>query len=72
MTDSSPRFDLTGLTDAERLLLAGELLDMAYAPAAPLTPAQLAELERRDAEADAGLVRGTPWETVRERLKPRG
>lgn len=72
MTTNSPRFDLTGLSESDRLLLAEELLDMAFAPPAALTSAQLEEMERRDAEADAGLVQGTPWETVRERLKPRG
>jgi len=61
--------DPTGLSDAERLLLAGELLDMAYASPAPLTAAQLAEMERRDAEADADSVRGERWEVVRERHK---
>lgn len=64
-------FDLTGLSTAERLLLVDELLEAAHAPAAPLTAAQLAELERRDAEADAGRVSGERWEVVRERLKRR-
>lgn len=71
MSTSFPQIDLTGLNEADRLLLAEELLDIAFAPPAPLTPAQLAEMEHRDADADAGLVQGEPWETVRERLKSR-
>lgn len=68
----TPRFDFAGLSDAERILLAGELLDMAYSPMAPLTAEQLADLERYDAEADAGRVTGEPWEAVKARLKRRG
>jgi putative addiction module component (TIGR02574 family) len=66
------RFDFAGLSDAERILLAGELLDMAYSSMTPLTPEQIADLERYDADADAGRVTGEPWEAVRARLKPRG
>ncbi len=62
-------FDLTGLSEAERLLLAGELLETAHSFREPLTAAQLAELERRDAAAEAGLVTGIPWEEVRASLK---
>lgn len=62
-------FDPSGLSDAERLLLAGELLDMTDRRAAAFTAEQIAELEQRDAEADAGLVQGETWEIVRERLK---
>lgn len=65
-------FDFAGLSDAERILLAGELLDMAYSPMAALTPEQIASLERYDAEADAGAVKGEPWDVVKARLKPRG
>lgn len=67
-----PGFDFTGLSDAERILLAGELLDTAYSPMTPLTPEQIAELEQYDAEADAGRVKGEPWEVVKARLKQRG
>lgn len=34
----------------------------------PLTAAQLAELERRCAQVDAGHVTCEPWETVMARL----
>lgn len=72
MSSSLPTFDLTGLSEAERLLLAAELLELHHAPAAPLSVEQLAEMERRDSDADAGRVTGESWEIVRERLKPRG
>lgn len=66
------KFDLAGLSDAERILLAGELLDMVYSPMTPLTAEQIAELEQRNADADAGLVQGVSWESVNARLKRRG
>ncbi|MFO0835782.1 MAG: addiction module protein [Phycisphaerales bacterium] len=71
-TRPPPRFDFGDLSNAERILLAGELLEMAYSTAAPLTAEQIAELERDDAEADAGRLQGEPWEAVRNRLKQRG
>lgn len=69
--DSTPiaGFDFAGLSDAERILLAGELLDMAYSPMAPLTREQVVDLEQYDAQADAGHVKGEPWEAVKARLK---
>lgn len=71
MTTSSTAFDPTGLSRAEQLLIAGELIHMAAHPQPPLTASQIAELERLDADADAGVVQGTPWTIVRERLKSR-
>lgn len=65
-------FDFAGLSDAERILLAGELLDMAYSPMPALTAEQIDDLERYDAQADAGRVKGEPWEIVKARLKQRG
>ncbi len=70
MTTHRP-LDISRLSDAERLLLAGELLDMAYASPAPLTAAQREEMERRDAEADARGIHGEPWEVVRQKHKPK-
>ena len=70
--DPTSHLDLSGLSDAERLLIAGELLEMAHCHYAPLTPAQVAEHEQYAADAEAGLVRGESWEIVRERLKRRG
>ena len=66
------KFDFASLSDAERILLAGELLDMAYAPMAPLTTEQVADLEQYDADADAGRVQGESWESVKAFLKRRG
>lgn len=65
MSLHSNHLDLAILSNAECLLLAGELLDMAYSQATPLTAAQLAEMERRDAEANAGVIEGERWEAVR-------
>lgn len=65
-------FDFAGLSNAERILLAGELLDMAYSPMPALTAEQIDDLERYDAEADAGRVMGEAWEVVKARLKQRG
>lgn len=48
----------------DRMLKAAN--DNRYLP--PLTPEQLAELDRRCAEADAGLAPGEPWEVVMQRL----
>jgi hypothetical protein len=48
----------------DRMLKAAN--DNRYIP--PLTPAQLVELDRRCAEADAGLAPGEPWEIVMQRI----
>ncbi|MGD9691405.1 MAG: addiction module protein [Phycisphaerales bacterium] len=72
MSLSLPTFDLTGLSETERLLLAAELLELHHAPAVSLSAEQLAEMERRDSDADAGRVTGESWEIVRDRLKPHG
>ncbi|MGH7243410.1 MAG: addiction module protein [Phycisphaerales bacterium] len=65
-------FDVAQLSAAERLLLAGELLDMAHTHLRPLSPDQMAEIRRRDAKADSDPNSCEPWEEVREQLKPRG
>lgn len=65
---SPPRLDFAGLSDAERILVAGELLDMIHTPMVPLTVEQVAELEHEDAQADAEGDRGVPWEIVKARL----
>jgi len=43
----SPRIDFSGLSDAERILLAAELLDIAHSPS-------------KQTEAEAGTVRDEP------------
>ncbi|MGH7242365.1 MAG: addiction module protein [Phycisphaerales bacterium] len=72
MTERQRIFDVAQLSAAERLLLAGELLDMAHMRPQPLSPAQMAEVRRRDARADSNPNSCEPWEEVREQLKPRG
>jgi putative addiction module component (TIGR02574 family) len=61
------------LPQEERIKLAQEFWEIVaeegYDP--ELTPEQLAELERRAAEARAHPERGTPWETVRAELYSR-
>jgi putative addiction module component (TIGR02574 family) len=41
------------------------------AAAAPLSPAQAAELARREAEADADPDAGIPWDALRDELQAR-
>ena len=64
--------DLSSLSLEDRLTLAQALWDSidADAHAAPLTPEQLEEIDRRIAAADAGEIVGIPWETVRDQLIP--
>lgn len=54
----------------QRIALAQELWDSihANAHAAPFTPEQLAEIDRRIAALDAGEMTCEPWEAVRDRL----
>jgi putative addiction module component (TIGR02574 family) len=61
---------LTQLSLPERVELAQRLWDSVHADAcaAPFTPEQLAELDRRIEAIDSGEVVCEPWETVRDRL----
>lgn len=54
----------------DRLVLAQDILDsvLAEAQAAPLHPDQLAELDRRCAAVDSGVMRAHAWEDVRSQL----
>ncbi len=67
------RLEITTLSLPERVTLAQELWDSVHADAcaAPFTPEQLAELDRRIAALDAGEMQSEPWETVRDRLHNR-
>lgn len=70
MVDKSPA--LESLTAQERIALMGRLWDsLDPAAAAPLSPALTAELERREAEADADPDAGIPWTALREELQAR-
>ncbi|MCC7390174.1 MAG: addiction module protein [Phycisphaerales bacterium] len=70
MTRSLDDIDYLRLSPAERLLLVQDILDsvMAEAQAEPLTPEQIAELDRRCAEIDSGVVSCLPWEDIRARF----
>jgi putative addiction module component (TIGR02574 family) len=61
-------FDVYAIPPAERLILAQELLASLIAEAAPLSEAQMEEIDRRIAEIDSGTVTCEPWETVRAEL----
>lgn len=63
--------NLDQLSLAERVELAQRLWDSVHADAcaAPFTPEQLAELDRRIEVIDSGEVACEPWETVRDRLR---
>ena len=68
-----PKIDLSTLTDAERL----QLLDQVWetfrqdAQSLPVTAAQRAELDRRQAAYDAGDMRPRSWQEVREEIRGR-
>lgn len=66
-------FDLSQLSAAERIHLVQKLWDSIHddAQAMPLTTDQKAELERRHAELESGVVQGIPWEEVRQSLLSR-
>jgi len=72
MTDTDQsQLSLSSLSLPERVALAQELWDSIHADAcaAPFSPEQLAEIDRRIAALDAGEMRCEPWETVRERIR---
>ena len=61
---------LNDLTAEERLDLIGKLWDsLDPAVAAPITPALAAELDRREAEADAAPDAGEAWPQIRDQLR---
>jgi putative addiction module component (TIGR02574 family) len=63
---------LESLTAQERIALIGRLWDsLDPAAAAPLSTAIAAELDRREAEADADPDAGIPWTALRDELRAR-
>ena len=63
---------LESLTAQERIALIGRLWDsLDPAAAAPLSPALVAELDRREAEADAEPDAGIAWTALRDELRAR-
>ena len=75
---AQPAFDYRHLSIDERLQLVEDIWDSiaqeanVRAEALLLSPAQMAELERRIADADAHPDDGIPWEQVRAELLERG
>ncbi len=74
----APSFDYRHLSIDERLQLVEDIWDSIAAEAnvradtLALTPAQIEELDRRVADADAHPEEGIPWEQVRAELLQRG
>ncbi len=61
---------LDDLTAEERVELIGKLWDsLDPAVAAPITPALAAELDRREAEADAAPEAGDAWSNIKDELR---
>lgn len=72
MSTMASSFPIDHLTAEERIELIGELMDsLDPAAAMPLTPELAAELDRREAEADADPDEGVPWETIEQELRDR-
>ena len=75
---TEPAFDYRHLSIDERLQLVEDIWDSiaeesnVRADALPLSAAQVAELQRRIADADAHPDDGIPWEQVRAELMQRG
>lgn len=63
-------FDTTGMTLDERTLLGHRILLEVHneVQSSPLTPEQLAEIDRRLDDEEAGRSHFTPWEEVRKKL----
>lgn len=66
MTTSIRDIDVSELSVAQRIQIAQDLLDSVLADAQGefFTPEQLAEIDRRVADADAGRIVGERMETV--------
>ncbi len=68
-----PKLDLSTLTDAERLQLLDQVWESFQQDpqSLPVTAAQRAELDRRQAAYDAGDMRTRSWQEVREEIRGR-
>ncbi len=68
MTSPLTDLDYLALSAAERLVLVQDILDsvMAEAQAEPLSPEDIAEMDRRCLEIDSGAVKCLPWHEVRD------
>jgi len=65
----STRVDISRLSPAERLQLVEELWDSLSPGDIPLTPAQAAEVDRREALHRADPSRGRPWREVLDEIQ---
>ena len=63
-------FDLSHLSEQERIDLIGDLCDSLNGEAWPITAAQRAELERRNDSFSQERQQAVPWATVRAKLRP--
>jgi len=68
---TTPRVDISGMSPAERLKLAEELWDSLSPADVPLTPAQVVELERREAHYRTHGSAGRPWREVLDEIQRR-
>ena len=68
-----PKIDLNALTDAERLQLLDQVWESfrQVPDSLPVTPAQRAELDRRQAAYDSGDMPVRSWQVVREEIQSR-
>lgn len=75
MTESHKPFDYSRLSAAERISLAQELWasvsEQEIAELCPLTPEQVAEIERRCTAVDSGQVQCIPWDEALRQLRER-
>lgn len=70
MTSSALLAQILQLPPDQRMQLIADVWDsLDPATAAPLTPALVAELDRREAKADADPSAGTPWIVIRSELQ---
>jgi putative addiction module component (TIGR02574 family) len=65
-----PSFDFSDLSNAERLLIAEQLLDGMFdeAVGGGFTQGQMQEMEARMQAADEGRMKRISWEEARKRL----
>lgn len=68
---SATPIDISKLSPTERLRLVEELWDSLTPAEIPLTPAQVKELDRREALHRADPKRGRPWREVLDEIERR-
>lgn len=70
MGTSPQDLEFSNLPLGERMLWAHAVIDsaIAEAQAAPVTPEQLDEIRRCDADVESGVMKCESWDVVRQRL----